>query len=62
MMKKILFAFTLMLGLMSCKGNVTPNTEDATDSLEVVVDSAVVDTTAVDTVSVDTISVDTVAD
>jgi hypothetical protein len=48
-MKKFLFTFVLMLGLVACGGNVTPtNTEDATDSIEAVGDSATIDTISVD--------------
>ena len=48
-MKKLLFTFVMALGLMACGGNVTStNTEDATDSTEVVVDSAMIDTISFD--------------
>ena len=50
-MKKLIFAFALMVGVMSCTGNST-STEatETTDSTEVVVDSMAVDTVNVNTV------------
>ena len=50
-MKKLIFAFALMVGVMSCTGNST-NTEtvETTDSTEVVVDSTAVDPVNVNTV------------
>lgn len=44
-MKTFLFTFVMVLGIVACGRNVTPTTEDATDSTEVVTDSVMVDTT-----------------
>ncbi len=61
-MKKLLFAFVLLMGTMlaSCNGS-TANTSDIADSVEVVTDSVPSDSIIVDAIVADTLTVDTIA-
>ena len=61
-MKKLLFAFVLLMGTMfaSCNGGSSAAT-DTVDSVEVVTDSVASDTLVVDSIVADTLTVDTIA-
>lgn len=61
-MKKLLFAFVLLMGIMfaSCNGS-TANTSDTVDSVEVVTDSVPSASIVIDSIVADTLTVDTIA-
>lgn len=60
-MKKLLFAFVLLVGTMftSCNGGSSTATTDTVDSVEVIIDSVSSDSVIVDSVVTDTLAVDT---
>lgn len=62
-MKKLFFAFVLLMGTMfaSCNGVGSSAATDTVDSVEVVTDSVASDTLVVDSIVADTLTVDTIA-
>ena len=62
-MKKLIFAFALLMGTMfaSCNGVGSSATTDTVDSVEVVIDSVPSDSIVVDSVVADTPTVGTIA-
>ena len=61
-MKKLLFAFVLLMGTMfaSCNCSSTAN-NDTVDSVEVVTDSVPSESIVVDSLAADTLTIDTIA-
>ena len=62
-MKKLIFAFALLMGTMfaSCNGVGSSATTDTVDSVEVVMDSVPSDSIVVDSIVADTLTVGTIA-
>lgn len=62
-MKKLIFAFALLMGTMfaSCNGGSSTANTDTVDSVEVVTDSVPSDSIVVDSIVADTLTVDTIA-
>lgn len=60
-MKKLLFAFVLLMGIMFASCNGSTATTDTVDSVEVVIDSVPSDSIVIDSIVADSLTVDTIA-